>query len=95
MTTAIAAAVQLANGPTALARIIGITPGAVSQLLSGARPVPPDRCPAIERATGAKVTCEELRPDVRWQRVPDTDWPHPGGRPCIDVAAPAVEQKAA
>ena len=32
-----------------------------------------------------------LRPDVRWARVPDAGWPHPDGRPCIDVAAPAEE----
>jgi hypothetical protein len=25
------------------------------------------------------------------QRVPDPSWPHPQGRPCIDVAAPATE----
>ena len=33
---------------------------------------------------------EELRPDVHWIRVPDPDWPHPQGRPAIDVAAPAL-----
>lgn len=57
----------------------------------GERPVPTERCPAIERATAAQVTCEELRPDVVWVRVPDAGWPHPGGRPCIDVAAPVAE----
>lgn len=34
---------------------------------------------------------QELRPDVRWQRVADATWPHPAGRPCIDVAAPQRE----
>jgi hypothetical protein len=24
----------------------------------------------------------------RRARVPDAEWPHPAGRPCIDVAAP-------
>jgi DNA-binding transcriptional regulator YdaS (Cro superfamily) len=47
--------------------------------------VPKERCPAIERETGAKWTVEKLRPDVRWVRVPDPQWPHPKGRPCIDV----------
>jgi DNA-binding transcriptional regulator YdaS (Cro superfamily) len=28
--------------------------------------VPADRCPDIEYATAGKVTCEELRPDVKW-----------------------------
>ncbi len=27
---------------------------------------PAEYCPAIERATGRAVTCEELRPDVDW-----------------------------
>lgn len=30
------------------------------------RPVPAERCPAIERFTGGAVTCEELNPTVDW-----------------------------
>ncbi|WP_370645890.1 transcriptional regulator [Pseudacidovorax sp. NFM-22] len=30
------------------------------------RRVPAERCPAIERATGGVVRCEDLRPDVAW-----------------------------
>ena len=60
------------------------------QCLTGRRSTPQDRCPAIERATAAAITVEDLRPDVRWLRVPDADWPHPQGRPCIDVAAPST-----
>jgi DNA-binding transcriptional regulator YdaS (Cro superfamily) len=79
------------GGPTAVARMLGIK--APSVIGWNGRP-PPDRCPAIERATDGRVTCEELRPDVRWQRVPDATWPHVGGRPCIDVAAPAQREAA-
>lgn len=50
--------------------------------------IPRERCPAIEKWQGGQVTVETLRPDVRWVRVPDPSWPHPAGRPCIDVAAP-------
>lgn len=81
------------GGPTAVARMLGIK--APSVIGWGGR-VPPDRCPAIERATGGAVTCEQLRPDVVWTRVPDLAWPphgregFPQGRPCIDVAAPAT-----
>jgi hypothetical protein len=50
------------------------------------RGIPADRCPAIERATSGAVTCETLRPDVTWSRIPDPSWPHPAGRPVIDVA---------
>ena len=45
-----------------------------------------------ERALGGLVTAEQLRPDVRWVRIPDESWPHPAGRPLIDVAAPAAEE---
>lgn len=31
------------------------------------RRVPAEHCPAIERATGGKVRCEDLRPDVAWE----------------------------
>ncbi|WP_336606339.1 transcriptional regulator [Calidifontimicrobium sp. SYSU G02091] len=74
------------GGPSKVARMLGIKPPSV--IGWGGR-VPPDRCPAIERATGGEVTCEQLRPDVRWVRVRDPSWPHPEGRPCIDVAARA------
>lgn len=60
----------------------------MSRWASGQRPAPPERCPDIERATAGRVTVEELRPDIRWQRIPDPTWPHPAGRPCIDVARP-------
>jgi DNA-binding transcriptional regulator YdaS (Cro superfamily) len=76
------------GGPAAVARMVGVKPPSVIGWRG--RP-PPDRCPAIERATAARVTCEQLRPDVRWHRVPDAAWPHPDGRPCIDVAAPATQ----
>lgn len=80
-------AVAAAGGQSSLARLIGARQQEVWNWLNG-RPIPEHRCPAIERAVCSQVTCEELRPDVRWQRVPDPAWPHPGGRPCIDVAAP-------
>lgn len=72
------------GGPSRVARMLGIKPPSV--IGWGGR-VPPQRCPAIERATHGTVTVEQLRPDVRWVRVPDPRWPHPAGRPCIDVAA--------
>lgn len=69
-----------------LAGALGMNEQYLYQCLTRRRPTPPDRCPDIERAMGGRITCEELRPDVRWQRVPDPAWPHPHGRPCIDVA---------
>lgn len=54
------------GGFAALARLLEVSPPTVHQWASGARPVPADRCPQIERVTHGKVTCEDLRPDVDW-----------------------------
>lgn len=70
------------GGPAAVARKLQIKPPSV---IGWRGRVPADRCPDIERAFG--VACEELRPDVRWARIADPEWPNPLGRPCIDVAA--------
>lgn len=51
---------------TALADAIGVPAPLVSQWATGVRRVPAGRCPAIERATGGAVRCEDLRPDVDW-----------------------------
>lgn len=81
---------------TALARALACQPQLVWQWANRVRGVPVERCPAIERETGGKVTCDELRPDVRWVRVADVDWPwHPGGRPLMDVTAVQQAREAA
>ncbi len=49
-----------------LAAQVGIAPAQLSQWRTGARRVPAERCPDIERITGRLVTCEEMRPDVDW-----------------------------
>jgi DNA-binding transcriptional regulator YdaS (Cro superfamily) len=72
-----------------LAAALGVSKAAVSQWLTGRPPV--DRCPFIERATAGRVTCDELRSDVRWHRISDPAWPHPDGRPCLDIAAPTQQ----
>lgn len=72
------------GGPAAVARMLGIKSPSV---IGWKGRVPQDRCPDLERAMAGKVTVEQLRPDVRWHRVPDPSWPHPGGRPLIDAAA--------
>ena len=57
-------AVQHVGGISALAKALGVTPPTVHQWLKGQRPIPAERCPAIERLTNRTVTCEALRPDV-------------------------------
>lgn len=56
-----------------LAHDIGAHPVLVSQWKNGRRRVPAERCPAIEKATGGTVRCEDLRPDVDWAYLRATD----------------------
>lgn len=75
-------------GPTAVARMVGVRPPSVMEWAK--RGIPVERCTVIERATNGAYTCEQLRPDVSWHRVPDPSWPwHIDGRPLIDVTAAA------
>lgn len=76
-----------------LALAVGVSQVNVSLWKTGARQVPAERCPAIERATNGAVRCEELRPDVDWGflRATDCDIRKVGA----GNAAAAVEQKAA
>ena len=82
-------AITDAGGVSAFAALIGVGQSVVSNWRSRGA-VAADACPTIERATAGGVLCEELRPDVNWHRIPDADWPHPEGRPLIDVSAKAA-----
>lgn len=56
-------AIEAAGGPTKLAASIGLKPNVVGNWkLRGL--APPERCIAIEAATGGSVSRYELRPDV-------------------------------
>lgn len=59
-------AADIAGGQSSLAKLIGVSAPTVNQWISGVRPIPAERCPAIERFTDGAVRCEELRPDVDW-----------------------------
>lgn len=59
-------AAEILGSQTALADLLGVSKGAVSQWKDVGRRVPAEYCPLIERATDGKVRCEELRPDVAW-----------------------------
>lgn len=87
MEDALQAASDSVGGITKLAGAIGQSVQAVSNWR--VRGVPLMQCAAIELATAAGVTVEQLRADICWLRVPDPDWPHPAGRPCIDAASSA------
>jgi DNA-binding transcriptional regulator YdaS (Cro superfamily) len=82
---AIDRAIKHFGSQAALAADIGVKQPTVSEWLRGDRPVPPDRCPEIEKSTG--VRCEDLRPDLTWYRgAPSEEWPI--GKPYLDVEAP-------
>jgi len=49
-----------------LARLVGRSGATVSEWSTGRKRVPSDVCPDVEQATGGAVTCEEMRPDVKW-----------------------------
>ena len=53
-----------------LGREIGVSPVLISQWANGDRPVPVERCVAIERATKGVVTRRDLRPSD-WLQI----WP--------------------
>ena len=60
-------AVDIMGGQSPLARSIGVEQSHVWNWLNRTNAkVPAERCPAIERATGRQVRCEDLRPDVDW-----------------------------
>lgn len=80
------------GGPAAVARMVGCRSPSVIEWRT--RGIPVERCPLIERATNGAHTVETLRPDAKWSRIPDPTWPHPAGRPVIDVARPVAEQEA-
>jgi len=49
---------------TDLARAINVKPQLIYQWVHNRRPVPVERCVAIERATGGAVTRRDLRPEI-------------------------------
>lgn len=61
------------NTQAALARALGVTPGAVNQWVSGETKLTAERCMQIEEATLRQVRCEDLRPDLNWAYIRATD----------------------
>ena len=68
MATGIGALQAAIRGPlgtqAAVARIVGVSPQAVSEILRRGRRVPAEWCLALEQATGGAVTRHDLRPDL-------------------------------
>ena len=66
----IARAIQHFGNQSALAAALGVRQPTVSEWLRGDRPVPIERCTAIEQASSGAVRRWDLRPDD-WHRI----WP--------------------
>jgi len=65
-----------------LAGMLGVSQSYVSQMASGHRPISPNRCLAIERATGGLVTRGDLRKDAHmiWPDLGDEPTTHEASR---------------
>jgi DNA-binding transcriptional regulator YdaS (Cro superfamily) len=59
-------AAGIVGSQAALAVALGVTRAAVTQWKEVGRKTPAEHCPKIERLTGGKVTCEQLRDDIEW-----------------------------
>ena len=75
-----------AGGPAAVAKEHGSSVQAVCFWRDGERKPPASLYPLLERMTGGRATCEQMAPEINWYRARDAKWPHPKGRPLIDVA---------
>lgn len=65
-------AIALMGGVAETVRTLGLNGHATVYQWTKTR-VPAERCPAIERATNGLVRCEELRPDVAWDVLRNTE----------------------
>ena len=80
-------AISIIGSATALADLLGITKGAISQWKDKGRSIPFEYGAAIETATSGAVTRRNLFPDD-WQRV----WPELEGQHCC-ISASKVDSK--
>lgn len=62
--------IDLLGGTFKTAKLVGVKPPAISDWVSGKRPVPIKRCVQLEQLTGGFVTRKDLRPDD-WYEI----WP--------------------
>jgi DNA-binding transcriptional regulator YdaS (Cro superfamily) len=71
-TSAIKRASSYIGSASALAKILGLSKGAISQWSDE---VPAEHCPAIEKACDGTVKCEELNSKTDWAYIRGTSVP--------------------
>lgn len=63
------------------------TIGYLRKAVSVGQQLKPLTCALIEFESGGVVPVEDISlPETSWTRVPDPAWPHPAGRPLLDLA---------
>lgn len=77
--------IDVLGGPAELARRLNCKAPSIIEWRK--RGIPRDRRPHLELHYYPRFVVEQIQDGARWVRVPDPAWPHPGGRPCLDVAA--------
>ena len=85
MSNETACAIRAAGSQGALAIALRVSQPTVSEWARGVRPVPAEKAADMERLYWPAVAADRF--PGRWARLPDPAWPHPAGRPCVDVAA--------
>lgn len=73
-----------------MARHLKVHRTMVDAVWRGAKAIPDDWCPLVEGITTAGISADQLRPDLAWVRVEMPGWPHPAGKPLLDLAPGGV-----
>lgn len=60
---------EIVGGQSSLASLLHIKPPTVNQWVKLVKKIPAERCPEIEKLVSSKVLSEELRPDVDWSYI--------------------------
>ena len=58
-------AIEWFGGVSAMGRAIGASQSKISNW-RGRGNIPAEYCPAIEKSSHGRITCESLRPDIDW-----------------------------
>lgn len=61
---ALKTAIKQVGSQVAVARLVGVSPQAVSEIVRRGRRVPAEWCLPIQSATGGSVSAHDLRPDL-------------------------------
>lgn len=81
-------AIEDNGGLSVVAEKVGVSAQTLSNWRT--RMPPEEHCPSLEFALNGAMVCERMRPETKWVRIKDKDWPHPKGRPLVDHSATKI-----